>query len=59
MASQGVLRDDEGAPPGSRHTLLEDRGAVNLDDGVFVFVFLVVGHDCAREVAPLAERHKQ
>ena len=39
-------------------TLLEDRGAVDLDDRVFVFVLLVVGHD-ARVVAPLAERHKQ
>jgi len=28
-------------------TLLEDGGAVDLDDGVFVFVLLVVGHDCA------------
>jgi len=25
-------------------TLLEDRGAVHLDDGVLVFVLLVVGH---------------
>lgn len=39
-------------------TLLEDRGAVDLDDGVLVFVLLVVGHD-ANESAPLAERHKQ
>ena len=38
-------------------TLLEDRGAVDLDDGVFIFVLLVVSHD-ARVVAPLAERHK-
>lgn len=39
-------------------TLLEDRGAVDLDDGVLVFVLLVVGHG-ADESAPLAERHKQ
>jgi len=39
-------------------TLLEDGGAVDLYDRVFVFVLLVVGHD-ARLVAPLAERHKQ
>jgi hypothetical protein len=39
-------------------TLLEDRGAVDLDDGVLIFVLLVVSHG-AGEVAPLAERHKQ
>lgn len=38
-------------------TLLEDRSAVDLDHGVLVLVFLVVGH-VARENAPLAERHK-
>jgi hypothetical protein len=38
-------------------TLLEDGGAVDLDDRVLVFVLFVVGHD-VREVAPLSERHK-
>jgi hypothetical protein len=49
--------DDDGAPSGGL-TLLEDRGAVDLDDGVLVFVLLVVSHG-ADEDAPSAERHKQ
>lgn len=54
----GCNGDDDGAPSGGWLTLLEDRGAVDLDDGVLVFVLLVVGHGADGD-APSAERHKQ